>query len=156
MKESSFAPNLFGCVGRNPGLARTLNRLRAESFAILGDCLLFAVCFEEEPQDGALFEELATRETEDFRLLARLIRVLGGEEAPRLQVRLGGIPFGYREPTIPDARRAIEAVEERNRKLCSALERIILHCDDAVVRATLAYLLERRQIQPEEIKKRLH
>lgn len=149
MEERCFEPRFFGCVGQDATLARILNRLRGESLALLGDFLAFCVCFEEDEEMEALFDRLARRELEDFRLLARLVQAMGGEGAPRLQIRTRGCA-SESDPT----RRGLSALYaslERIRRFCCALEELIVRAEDAVARAALSYLLERRRQSIEEI-----
>ncbi len=149
MEERRFEPCFAGCIGQDVVFARMLNRLRGESLGLLGDLLAFCVCFAEDEEAEALFDRLSGRELEQLRFLGRLVVALGGEGAPRLQIRTrGGSMTGEMPRQVLSA---LYETLERLRLLCNALERLAERCEGAVARAALFYLLEQRRQSIEEL-----
>ena len=151
--EKSFLPDFFGCVRKDPRLARAVERLCSEEMETVSYCLWCeALLGEEDGATAALLETLVREAAYRFRFLGRLLLALGGDLSLRGQIRLQRRETGSDADPLPQS--ILYGCLLRMRRLGAAYRSVIegsLAVKDGVVRSALSCLLE----DFEEIEERL-
>ena len=142
-----FRPPLRGCVARDLRLAAALRSSYVDTFSrIAANVYRSLLCNGKSASQEELFEVLARRDLEQFRLLGELLIALGGEDAAIL-TRPQGRRQHYRSSDFP-ADALTEALAECRRSI-DRFQTLMSATGDRVVRSVLSGLIadEEREIR---------
>lgn len=153
-----FSPVLAGCVATDARAARALEGCYLDAlYTVAAESYRAARCEEWDGEQGALFRELAEEALYCLRILGELIVALGGDPAPRAQLRVdsyaprGGCP----EAELRECDRMLrDAIRERKRRI-ECMESVMGKTQDGVVRSVLATLIGEERRHAERLRARL-
>ncbi len=134
-----FRPSLRGCVCRDTRLAASLYTCCSDAFFSISDNIYRSLILKDSDTAlSDLFEELAEKDLERFRLLGELFLALGeadGQKAPR---------YPYHKRSSVASRNqgspALSALWERRRNI-DCYETLMGRTEDRVVRSVFSKLL---------------
>ena len=134
-----FRPSLRGCVGRDARMAAAVYTCCSEAFFSISDNVYRSLaCRDCDTALSDLFEELAEKDLENFRLLCELFRALGDTEGQKKPC------YPYRKRASCPARDqdspALTALWERRRNI-DCFETLMGRTEDRVVRSVFSKLL---------------
>ena len=147
-----FSPMLTGCVATDMRMARALEGCYLDIlYAVAAESYRAAVCGKWDPELGSLFRDLAEEALCYLRISGELIAALGGDPAPRAQLRVDSyVPRSFcAEAELRERDRMLrDAIRERKRR-CECMESVMGKTQDGVVRSVLATLIgeERRHAE---------
>ena len=142
-----FRPTVAGCVGRDPRLFGMLEECCAAAlYAFSANTYRSLLCESSSPALSTLFEELAMGAAEQLRAFGRLTFAVGGNPAPRCQLRV--LPHAL--PSADPNRLCREAISDE-KNLIDRCQTLMGRTQDRVVRSFLAAILSDLQRQVERL-----
>ena len=133
-----FRPSLRGCVGRDARLAAAVYTCCGEAFFSISDNIYRSLVLRDNDTAlSDLFEELAEKDLENFRILEELFLALGGEGQKRQFTPPRKRPCGalHTHDSLAQA-----ALWERRRNI-DCFETLMGRTEDRVVRSVFSKLL---------------
>ena len=138
-----FRPSLRGCVGKDARLAAAVYTCSIEAFFNISENIYRSlICRDCDTALSDLFEELAEKDLENFRLLEELFLALGGEGQKRQFVPPRKRPCGASHARDSHAQAALW--ERRHNIDC--FETLMGRTEDRVVRSVFSKLLASERI----------
>ena len=144
-RREEFRPPLRGCVAKDLRMAGAIEHCYVDTFASIAADVYYSLILAPVNRSlSELFDDLATEELDQFRILGELMLALGGDAALRT------VPRGRWNRT---QRRGSDGVGAAQVSLCVAqkeqnidrYETLMAHTGDRVVRSVLAGLLGRER-----------
>ena len=133
-----FRPSLCGCVGRDVRLAAAVYTCCGEAFFSISDNIYRSlICRDCDTALSHLFEELAEKDLENFRLLNELYLALGGDGQKRAFYPFRKRPLGGAHAQNSHANASLW---ERRRNI-DCFETLMGRTEDRVVRSVFSKLL---------------
>ena len=134
-----FRPSLRGCVGRDARLAAAIYTCCSETFFSISDNIYRSlICRDSDTALSDLFEELAEKDLEHFRLLGELLLALGETDKQKI------LRYPYRNRSSCPLRNndslALAALWERRRNV-DCFETLMGRTEDRVVRSVFSKIL---------------
>ena len=139
-----FRPSLRGCVGRDARLAAAVYTCSIEAFWSISDNIYRSLIYKDcDTALSDLFEELAERDLERFRLLGELFLALGENDKQKPPC------YPYRKRTSSPPRSqdspATAALWERRRNV-DCFETLMGRTEDRVVRSVFVKILSAERL----------
>lgn len=134
-----FRPTLRGCVGRDSRLAASIYTCCSEAFFSISDNIYRSlICRDCDTALSDLFEEIAQKDLERFRILGELFLALGESE----KQKASRYPYHKRPSSALCAQDspALAALWERRRNI-DCYETLMGRTEDRVVRSVFSKLL---------------
>lgn len=152
--EPRFSPALAGCVATDARTARALESCYLDAlYTVAAESYRAAICEAWDGELAALLRELVEEALYCMRILMELTVALGGDPAPRVQLRVDSYaPRGTcREAELRERDRMLrDAVCERKRRI-ECMESVMGKTQDSVVRSVLATLIGEERLHAERL-----
>ena len=138
-----FRPSLRGCVGRDARLAAAVYTCSAEAFFSISDNIYRSLIYKDcDTALSDLFEELAERDLERFRLLGELYLALNDTNGQRT-VRY---PCAKRSAYAPRTQDSPTAALWERRRNVDCFETLMGRTEDRVVRSVFSKILSAERL----------
>ena len=147
-----FRPTVVGCVGRDPRLSAMLAECcTAALYAFSAHTYRSLLCESAAPVLSELFETLAMEAAEQLRAFGRLKLAVGGNPAPRCQLRVLPHPLPLRDHRCQVTEQLCREAIRDAKALIDICQTVMGKTQDRVVRSFLAAVLSDLQRQVERL-----
>ena len=138
-----FRPSLRGCVGRDSRLAAAIYTCCSEAFFSISDNIYRSLtCRDCDTALSDLFEKLAEKDLERFRLLEELFLALSETDKPKKAC----YPYRKRSSCASHSQDSAHAALWERRRNIDCFETLMGRTEDRVVRSVFAKILSSERL----------